>query len=179
MYPIFLGDFTTSALTDWTVEQHVPDGYSDFVIRDQKLVFLDAGNRLLPNVPELESFVIRGALEADWGINNKEFSFQIFCAYDPHRRQGLLLEFGANGRGTYARLASPNGETVAERAIEEPVAEAGVVQFEAELGNGQLKLKLNSRECLRASLHQDCRGLIALCRGAFLGELRLLSLTVE
>lgn len=179
MYPIFLGDFTTSALTDWTVEQHVPDGYSDFVIRDQKLVFLDAGNRLLPNIPRLESFVIRGALEADWGINNKEFSLQVFFAYDPHIRQGLLLEFGAKGDRAYAKLVSPNGETIAERTIAEAVAQGGVVEFEVVLRNGQLSLKLNSRECLTASLRQDCRGLIALCRGSFLGELRLLSLTVE
>ena len=60
MDSIFCSDFTTCALADWTVEQHVPDGYSDFVIRDQKLVLLDAGNRILPNLPVLESFAIRG-----------------------------------------------------------------------------------------------------------------------
>ena len=35
MNSLFSGDFTTSALTDWTVEQHVPDGYSDFAVRDR------------------------------------------------------------------------------------------------------------------------------------------------
>ncbi len=178
MNAIFHGDFTTAALTDWTVEQHVPDGYSDFVIRDQKLAFLDAGNRLLPNIPALESFTIRGALEADWGINHGEFSLQVFFAYDPHRRQGLALEFGSHGAGAYARLTSPEGDVIAEGALEEAVVEAGVVQLELAVRDRELKLKLNSRECFTTSTGQDCRGLIALSRGAFLGELRLRSLTI-
>jgi hypothetical protein len=28
---VFGGDFSTALLSDWTVEPHVPDGYSDFV----------------------------------------------------------------------------------------------------------------------------------------------------
>ncbi|MEI6499858.1 MAG: hypothetical protein WCP21_02405 [Armatimonadota bacterium] len=179
MNSIFSGDFTTSALSDWTVEQHVPEGYSDFVIRDRKLVFLDAGNRLLPNIPALESFVMRGAFEADWGINNNEFSLQVFFAYDPHRRRGLVLDFGSDGTRTYAKLVSPEHADTVAIEIEESVVHDGVVHFELELKDRELSLKLNSREHFRATIEQDCRGLLALTRGAFLGELRLLSLTIE
>jgi len=49
MNSVFASDFSTRSLSDWRVEQHVPDGYPDFVIRDGKLVFLDEGGRLLPN----------------------------------------------------------------------------------------------------------------------------------
>ena len=114
MNSIFAADLTTGSLSDWTVEQHVPDGYSDFVVRDRRLVFLDTGNRLLPNIPALESFVIRGAFEADWGINKNRFSLRVLFAYAPHTRQGLALDFGADGTSTYARLISPEGETLGE-----------------------------------------------------------------
>jgi len=87
MHSIFSADFSTHELSDWTVEQHVPDGYSDFVIRDSKLVFLDAGNRLLPNAPALENFVVKGAFDADWNINNKIFSLRIFFAYNAYKRR--------------------------------------------------------------------------------------------
>ena len=175
---IFSADLSTSALTDWTVEQHVPDGYEDFAIRGGKLVLLDAGNRIIPNIPALESFTLRGGFEADWGINRGECSLRIHFAYDPHRRQGLCLEFGSQGTGGFARLTSPRGELIAQASTEE-VVENGEVQFEVHLEGGELALCLNSREVLTAALGQDRRGLVALSRGAFLGELRLRSLSIE
>jgi len=179
MASIFASDFTTSALSDWTVEQHVPDGYSDFVIRDEQLVLLDAGNRLLPNIPALENFVMRGDFEADWAINNGMFSLQVFFGYDPHRRQGWAIEFGSDGTRTYVKLISPEHEQVSETEMEEAIVQDGVVHFELELRARELALSLNGQEHFRATIGQDCTGLLALTRGAFLGELRLRSLTID
>ncbi len=179
MNSLFSGDFTTSALTDWTVEQHVPDGYSDFAVRDRKLAFLDAGNRLLPHIAALGSFVMRGAFDADWNINRGQFSLRVFFAYDPYRRQGLAMEFGADGTGTYAKLISPEQDEIGGTAIGESVVEDGVVRFDLELREREICLRLNSREHFRAAIGQECRGLLALTRGAFLGELRLHSLEID
>lgn len=179
MEPFFVGDFTTGSLSDWTVEQHVPDGYDDFCIREGRLVLLDNGNRLLPNIPTLQSFLLRGSLEADWHINNGEFSLQLFFAYDAHRRTGPALCFGADGQRTYVRLLSASNETIRETAIEEMVVRDGVVDFELEVSDHELRLTLNSVERFRARIEADCRGLLALARGAFLGQLRLRSLEID
>jgi len=179
MNSIFSADFSTHELSDWTVEQHVPDGYSDFVIRDSKLVFLDAGNRLLPNAPALENFVVKGAFDADWNINNKTFSLRIFFAYDTYKRQGLALDFGSNGQKLFFKLISPDGKTISEKEFEAPVIDSGIVDFEFELKNKQVRFTFNSREYFKTELNQDCRGLIALIRGSFLGELRFHSLSIE
>jgi len=179
MHSIFSADFSTQELSDWTVEQHVPDGYSDFVIRDSKLVFLDAGNRLLPNAPALGSFIVKGAFDTDWNINNKVFSLQIFFAYDTYNRRGLALDFGSNGQKLFVKLISPDGKTISEKESAAPAIESGVVDFEFELKNKEGRFKLNSREYFKTELNQDCRGLIALTRGAFLGELRLYSLSID
>jgi len=179
MKPVFTADFSTTSLSDWGIEQHVPDGYFDFVVRDNKLVFLDAGNRISPNAPSLESFVIRGAFDADWIINNTEFSFQIFFAYDAYKRQGLALEFGSHGEKLFVKLVSPAKHTIVHEVFEMPVIDGGVVDFEFEVKNGTIRFSLNSQEYLKFTLDQNCHGLIALTRGVFLGELRLYSLSIE
>lgn len=179
MNSIFVGDFSTHELSDWTVEQHVPDGYSDFVIRAGKLVFLDAGNRLLPNAPALENFVVKGAFDADWNINDKKFSLRIFFAYDAYKRQGFAIDFGSNGQELFIKLISPAGKTISEKEFEAPVIDSDVVDFEFELKNKEVRLKLNSREYFNCAINRNCQGLIAFTRGSFLGELRFHSLSID
>ena len=179
MNSIFIGDFSMDELSDWTVEQHAPDGYHDFVIRDGKLVFLDAGNRLLPNAPAFESFVVKGAFDADWSINSSKFSFRIFFAYDAYKRQGLAIDFGSDGQKLSVKLISPDGNTIRDKEFEASAMESGVAEFEFELKNGAIRLVLNSRECFSSAIDRNCQGLIAFTRGAFLGELRLHSLSID
>lgn len=180
MNSIFGGDFSTHELSDWTVEQHVPDGYSDFVIRDSKLVFLDAGNRILPNAPALENFVVKGAFDADWHIViNKKISLRIFFAYDTYKRQGFAIDFGFNGQKLLVELISPDRKIITAQEFAAPVIESGVVDFEFELKNKRIRLTVNSREYFNFALNRNCQGLIALTRGAFLGELRLHSLSID
>ncbi len=179
MRSIFIADFSTLSLSDWTVEQHAPDGYSDFVIRDNKLVFLDAGNLLLPNAPSVGSFVIRGAFDADWGFNNREFSFRIVFAYDTYKRQGLALDFSSDGQKLQIKLLSPDRQTIIQKEFPAPAIDNGVIDFEFELNNGAVRFALNSQEYLNYTLDRNCQGLIAFTRGAFLGELRMHSLSIE
>jgi hypothetical protein len=179
MNTVFVGDFSVSGLSDWTVEQHVPDGYDDFVIRDGKLVFLDAGNRLLPNAPALEDFVVKGAFEADWNINKKKFSFRIFFAYDTYKRQGFAIDFASDGQKLFIKLISPDHETISEKELEAPHLDSDVVDFEFALKKGEIRLKIKSQEYFNFKLAQSCQGLLAFTRGAFLGELRLNSLSIE
>jgi len=179
MNTVFNADFSTTSLSDWTVEQHVPDGYFDFVIRDSKLVFLDASNRILPNVPSLESFLIKGAFDADWNINNNEFSFQILFGYDAYKRQGLTLDFGSNGEKMIVKLISPAKQIIVNESFEIPIIKDGVVTFELRHEKGVFRFSLNSKEYLNCTIDSNCNGLIAFTRGVFLGELRLNSLSIE
>ena len=59
------------------------------------------------------------------------------------------------------------------------MVEDGVVHFELRLEDRKLGLTLNSREHFTATVGASCRGLLALTRGAFLGELRLCSLEID
>ena len=88
---IFSDDFASGELCNWVKEQHVPDGYQDFVARDGCLVMLDAGNRIAPTIPELSSFSLKSGFEVDWDSCDNKFSLLIHFAYDRRKRQGTTL----------------------------------------------------------------------------------------
>jgi len=158
-------------LHNWTVEQHVPDGYEDFVVRDKQLVMLDAGNRILPNIPKLHTFLLKGSVDANWHINDRKFSLQIYFAYDEYTRHGPMLEFGVDGNKIFARVLSAGQQVLCEKDITH--IDGIIADFEVELQDNTISLNLNGTHCIKHTLSHNCSGSIALSRGSFLGELRV------
>ncbi len=175
---IFNADLSTGGLTDWTIEQHVPDGYTDFAVRDRRLVFFDKGNRILPNIPDIDNFVVSGTLDADWNINGGKYAFTIFFAYDRHKREGHALEFGASGARGFARLRAPGAGVMAEQTFDADSGNTGVIDFEVRRDPGGIHLKLDGRDRLACPLGRTMPGPLAFTRDAFLGELRLHALAI-
>ncbi len=177
--PVFRTDFSTTALSDWTEEQHVPDGYDAFAIRERRLVFLDAGNRLLPHIPALKNFHLQCAFDADWHINNHVFSWTVFFGYDPIRRRGLTLEIASDGRDTWLKLADADRRELARTALDMFIADDTVIRLEITAQKRVLNCRVNGQGCFTHTLPRAAVGLIALTRGSFLGELRLHELAID
>lgn len=176
MKTLFQSDFTKSELTNWEVEQHVPDGYRDFSIKNRKIVFYDAGNRLLPNVPSLSDFIVKGAFDVDWDINGNKFSFQIHFDYDVKKRQGMMIDFTSNGEQITVILYS-GAQEIAKSEKKAFVPEK--VDFEFKKGEKTVVLTLNGDVFLSHSLKTLEKGGIALSRGVFLGELRMSEFEIQ
>lgn len=177
--PVFCADFSTSSLADWTIEQHVPDGYDAFAVRDRRLAFLDAGNRLLPNIPVLKNFRLQCAFDADWHINNRIFSWTVFFGYDPIRRRGPALEINSNGRDTWLKLTAADRRELARSALDLFIADDTVIQMEITVQDRVVRCRVNGQGCFTHTLPRPVPGLLALTRGSFLGELRLRELAID
>ena len=181
MKTIFSDDFSGFALYNWTKEQHVPDGYLDFIVRNGALAMLDAGNRILPNIPELKTFTIKGGFETDWACNGNKFSLQIHFAYNRHKRQGTVFEISSDGNELHISL-SRNGSLIVKEKLNYSILgniiQTRFVNFEVEVNGDELSLILDSVKCFSYKLITES-GSIALGRGSFAGELRLKSVEIS
>lgn len=182
MKNIFSDGFMDDKIYNWKTEQHVPDGYPDFIIRDQALVMLDAGNRILPLISELKTFLIKGCFETDsvlkpplWGGNANKFSLQIYFAYDQHIRQGSMLDIDSDGN-TMSVSLSHAGKVIVKKKLNSSILgnilKNQVVNFELEVNRGITSLTLDGEKCFTHAVDSGA-GFIALSRGAFTGELRM------
>ena len=177
---IFRDDFSGVELYNWKKEQHVPDGYPDFVIRDGALVMFDAGNRLIPAAPILKNFSIKGAFDTEWKANDNKFSLQIYFDYDRDRRQGTILDFSSDGNELTVSLSDGNRLIVKEKVDKKFLADIirkRFVEFEVRMNNDELLLFLDSGKCFSHKVDRTA-GIIALGRGVFIGELRMKSFEI-
>ncbi len=181
MNSIFSGDFSDAGgLAGWTVEQHVPDGYPDFAVRSGALVFLDAGNRLLPHVSSLRNFILRGEFDVHWQAAENHFSFTLHFDYDPSRRKGKSLEIASDGKRLFLYLKSAEGKRRTFRvpgSVWAEILKDRNVRFVFERKGAGLCLTLNGEKYLRVSVGGG-EGKIALERGHFIGDLNLKSLEI-
>ena len=99
--------------------------------------------------------------------------------YDAYNRKGYALEFGLKRHKQFARLVSPDGNTISKTEVEPTGTDHGEIDFEFELSGGSGCLRINSSKCFDFAVEPNSRGPIALTRGAFLGELRFHSLSIE
>lgn len=170
MNDIFTSTFLSDELASWRVEQHVPDGYPDFAVRDGALVLYDAGNRILPNMPASRNLTVGGCLDADWDVNQGVCSFHLYFGYDAARRKGPRLEIAADGEALSVRLVA--GREVLATQSSEPF-DAGPIDFALSVDGPDVLLSLNSEERFAYRLPESAEGVVALGRGVFTGELRL------
>jgi hypothetical protein len=181
MNKIFKDDFSGVDLYNWTIEQHVPDGYLDFIVRNGALAMLDAGNRILPNIPELKTFTIKGGFETDWACNGNKFSLQIHFAYNRHKHQGTVLEISSDGNELCISLSRGGNLIVKAKfnyCILGNIIQNRFVNFEVEVNSEEISLILDSEKCFTHKINVE-PGFIALGRGAFASELRLKSVEIS
>jgi hypothetical protein len=134
---IFADAFFVGGLENWTVEQHVPEGYSDFAIHDGALVLYDRGSRILPNIPALRNLSVSETFDAEWRFNRGLCSIQLYFAYDAETRKGPHLEIACNTNAVTVSLVK-NGEVIA-RQTGAPF-EAGPIDFELRVEGPDLRL---------------------------------------
>lgn len=176
---VFSDDFHVSGLSNWKTEQHVPDGYNDFVIRDNALAFLDAGNRLLPRIPILKDLIIKSCFEADWHANGRCFSINFFIDYNPHQRQGTLITLNSDGKELAVYLKCEDKEIhkkIDENFLAQIIA-SGIVSLELRAGSQTLSLWMDKKRVFSHKIKRT-PGLVALSRGVFVGELRMMSFAI-
>lgn len=175
MKTIFHDDFHGQVADNWNTEQHTPDGYLDFIIRDGAMVFLDAGNRLLPRLPELHDVMVEGTFSVDWDITGGHFSLQIHLDYDSFRRCGTVVELVANGSALTAGV-SRNGARLAKsrphKRLLNKIIRAGTADFIIRFTGKSLTVTVCGEIICEAAIERHS-GAIALSRGVFLGELQL------
>ncbi len=177
---IFVDDFTEQRSYCWIKEQHTPDGYRDFVATEGTLKMLDAGNRLLPVVPILRDFEIKGVLDADWHVNDNQFSLYIHFDYDVHKRKGTVIGFRSDGKALIVSLGNDHRLITVEKLnhlILERIISKKFVVFQVTMHNSELALFLDAEKCFSYNVNRT-PGLLALERGVFFGELRMKSFEI-
>ena len=176
MKTIFAGDFSQNgSLVNWTREQHVPDGYLDFTVKDNSLVFLDAGNRLLPHVTALHDFRITGVFDIHWEGAGNIFDFRIHFDYDPYTRKGKSIEITSDGKELIFHLKDGTGKSTimkGSKKLFSKIIKNKYVAFAIEKKNESVALSLNLENCFSVSVGSG-QGVIALERGHFVGDLNL------
>ncbi|MHC4871939.1 MAG: hypothetical protein ACYTFY_08835 [Planctomycetota bacterium] len=172
MQTIFNSTFQSSELENWQIEQHVPDGYTDFAVKDNCLVMHDAGSRIIPNIPDLENFSIKGSFDLDWEFCNNIFSLQFYLGYDVKKRQGVVFDISSDGENYSCSI---NGDF--EQSFPAPQTE--VIDFLLRVEDSSLNVSINNGEVFNCKLEEKVRGVIALSRGSFFGELRISSFEIS
>lgn len=180
MKKIFVNDFTEEGFYNWRKEQHVPDGYSDFIIRNGAMVMHDAGNRLLPTIPSLRNLSVKGSFETDWHANYNKFSLQIYLNYDLYKRKGLVLDIHSDGEKLTVSLINED-QLIKKQEINKKVFSnitlKKLVEFDVLKIENELSLFLDSEKCFSHKV-DAISGFLALGRGVFVGELRLKSFEI-
>ena len=184
---LFREDFTTQ--TDglpgsWIVEQN-SDIKNVPAIRSGEncIELLSAGNKYLPILPPIRSFVLRGS----FFVNEKSTSTfgLIFCfGYDAESARGeyisisrkdhtniLTLEYG------FTRLNRYTPEQTKTAEVPEGFF-ADEINFTLRAGSGKLSLETAGKN-ISFDIRKDGTGVIALARPHFFGALKLLGLSIE